>query len=203
MLSQDVYPVFVDPEISTQANGDQCSRVPVPLLEDPYEAIRQAYLVETDAESEPFKDLVETKTLESPHTVASPITLPDSTPPVCHVEELEDSDMSGARSTSSDSTAPLLADHPLTHTSPTLVPLLRRTAHMAERIPLAMSPSLYTRITEVAAMSIQRSVRVEDEEEDEVEESSDFDCESEDSEDEGPAAGDESLAAGDEGLTSG
>ncbi|GJT18580.1 hypothetical protein Tco_0877286, partial [Tanacetum coccineum] len=31
--------VFVDPESSTQADGSQSSRVPVPLLEDPYEAI--------------------------------------------------------------------------------------------------------------------------------------------------------------------
>ncbi|GJV93593.1 hypothetical protein Tco_1541406 [Tanacetum coccineum] len=37
-------PVFVDPESSTQADGAQSSRVPVPLPEDPYEAIRQAYL---------------------------------------------------------------------------------------------------------------------------------------------------------------
>ncbi|GJS87959.1 hypothetical protein Tco_0770595 [Tanacetum coccineum] len=32
-------PVFVDPEISTQGDGAQSSRVPVPLPEDPYEAI--------------------------------------------------------------------------------------------------------------------------------------------------------------------
>ncbi|GJU15993.1 hypothetical protein Tco_1143959 [Tanacetum coccineum] len=36
-------PVFVDPEISTQADGAQSSRVPVPLPEDPYEAIRSSY----------------------------------------------------------------------------------------------------------------------------------------------------------------
>ncbi|GKD73517.1 hypothetical protein Tco_1331799, partial [Tanacetum coccineum] len=56
-------------------------RVPVPLPEDPYEAIRQAYLVRTDTESEPFKDPVETETPESPYTVAPPTSLPDSTPP--------------------------------------------------------------------------------------------------------------------------
>ncbi|GKF65047.1 hypothetical protein Tco_0188495, partial [Tanacetum coccineum] len=32
-------PVFVDLEISTQADEAQSSRVPVPLPEDPYEAI--------------------------------------------------------------------------------------------------------------------------------------------------------------------
>ncbi|GJU04445.1 hypothetical protein Tco_1120875 [Tanacetum coccineum] len=55
--------------------------VPVPLLEDPYEAIRQAYLVRMDTESEPFEDPVETETPESPHTVAPPTSLLDSTPP--------------------------------------------------------------------------------------------------------------------------
>ncbi|GJR97464.1 hypothetical protein Tco_0269638 [Tanacetum coccineum] len=40
--------LFVDPKISTHADGAQSSRVPVPLLGDPFEAIRQAYLVETD-----------------------------------------------------------------------------------------------------------------------------------------------------------
>nr|GEY18485.1 hypothetical protein [Tanacetum cinerariifolium] len=45
-----------------KADRAQSSRVPVPLPDDPYEAIRQAYLVGTDAESEPFEDLVETET---------------------------------------------------------------------------------------------------------------------------------------------
>ncbi|GKD16646.1 hypothetical protein Tco_1205804 [Tanacetum coccineum] len=71
-------PVFVDPEISTQADRAQSSRVPVPLSKDPFEAIRQAYLVGTDTESEPIE------APESPHTVASPTSLPDSTPPTCH-----------------------------------------------------------------------------------------------------------------------
>nr|GEV56425.1 hypothetical protein [Tanacetum cinerariifolium] len=56
-------------------------RVPVPFLEDPYEAIRQAYLVGTDTKFEPFEDPVETEAPESPHTVAPPTSLPDSTPP--------------------------------------------------------------------------------------------------------------------------
>ncbi|GJT25065.1 hypothetical protein Tco_0895002 [Tanacetum coccineum] len=139
-------------EISTQADGAQSPRVPVTLPEDPYEAIRQAYLVETNTESEPFEDL-EIETPESPHTVASPTSLPDSTPPTCHVEESEGSDTSGARSTSSDSTAPLSLDHPLTHTTPALVPSLLRTARMAVRVLPAMSPSLSASIAEVAAMS--------------------------------------------------
>nr|GEW07117.1 hypothetical protein [Tanacetum cinerariifolium] len=73
--------VFVDPEISTQADGTQSPRVPVPFFEDPYEAIRQVYLVGTNTESEPFKDPVETEAPDSPHTVAPPTSLPNSTPP--------------------------------------------------------------------------------------------------------------------------
>ncbi|GJT18711.1 hypothetical protein Tco_0877417 [Tanacetum coccineum] len=37
--------VFVKPESSTQADGAQSSRVPVPLLEDSYEAIRTTRMV--------------------------------------------------------------------------------------------------------------------------------------------------------------
>ncbi|GKB98133.1 hypothetical protein Tco_0984270 [Tanacetum coccineum] len=93
----------------------------------------KAYFVETNTESEPFEDTVETETHVSPHTVALPISLPDSTPLTHHAEESEDSNMSGARSTPSDFTAPLSLDHPLTHTTPTLVPFLHRTAHMVVR----------------------------------------------------------------------
>ncbi|GKE22892.1 hypothetical protein Tco_1434404 [Tanacetum coccineum] len=98
--------VFVDPEISTQADGAQSSRVPVPLPKDPYEAIRQAYLVGTDTKSKPIE------VLESPHPVASPTLLPDSTPTTCHVEESEGSNTSGARSMSSDSIAPTFTRSP-------------------------------------------------------------------------------------------
>ncbi|GJR33975.1 ribonuclease H-like domain-containing protein [Tanacetum coccineum] len=73
--------VFVDPESSTQADEAQSSQVPVPLLEDPYKAIRQAYLNGTDTESEPFEDPIDTETPESPLTVAPPTSLPESTPP--------------------------------------------------------------------------------------------------------------------------
>ncbi|GKF43986.1 hypothetical protein Tco_0130538, partial [Tanacetum coccineum] len=99
------------------ADGAQSSRVPIPLPEDPYEAIRQAYLVGTYTESEPIEDLG-TKSPESPHVVASPIPFPDSIPPVGHVEESKGSDTSSAGSTSSDSTTPLPPDHPLTHDTP-------------------------------------------------------------------------------------
>ncbi|GKB68669.1 hypothetical protein Tco_0930081 [Tanacetum coccineum] len=75
-------PVFVDPESSTQADGAQSFRVPVPLPKDPYEAIRQAYLDGADTESEPFNDLIDTETPELPLTVAPPISVSESTPPV-------------------------------------------------------------------------------------------------------------------------
>ncbi|GKE04205.1 hypothetical protein Tco_1396223, partial [Tanacetum coccineum] len=66
-------PVFVDLEISTQADGAQSSRVPIPLPEDPYEAIRQAYLDGTDAKSEPFEDPIDT---ETPETACMAVRVP-------------------------------------------------------------------------------------------------------------------------------
>nr|GEZ94608.1 hypothetical protein [Tanacetum cinerariifolium] len=48
--------VFVDLDISTQADEAQSSRVPVPLPEDPYETFREAYLVGTDTKSELIKE---------------------------------------------------------------------------------------------------------------------------------------------------
>ncbi|GKG07380.1 hypothetical protein Tco_0330349, partial [Tanacetum coccineum] len=58
------------------------SRVPIPLLDDPYKPIRQAYLDGTDTESEPFKDPIDTETLKSPLTIAPPISPSESAPPV-------------------------------------------------------------------------------------------------------------------------
>ncbi|GJV58027.1 hypothetical protein Tco_1459032 [Tanacetum coccineum] len=209
-------PMFIDPEISTQANGAQIPRVPVSFPKDPYEAIRHAYLVETDTEFKPFEDPVETETPESPHTVASPTSLPDSTPPTHHAEESEGSDMSGARSTPSDFTTPLSPDHPLTHTTPTLVLFIRRIARIAVHVPPAMLPGLSANLPS-RKRSRGTSELVEDDEDtdgededEEVEESSDSDSKSEDAEDEGPTAegkgpaiGDEGSAVGDEGLAAG
>ncbi|GJZ08681.1 hypothetical protein Tco_0542964 [Tanacetum coccineum] len=61
------------------------------------EAIRQAYLVGMDTESEPFEDPVETEAPELPHNVAPLTSLPDNT-------------------------------------TPTSVPILRRTVRMAVRV---------------------------------------------------------------------
>ncbi|GJX82216.1 hypothetical protein Tco_0331697, partial [Tanacetum coccineum] len=218
-------PMFIDPEISTQADGAQSSRVPVPLSKDSYKAIRQAYLVGTDTESEPIEEP------ESPHTVASP---------TCHVEESEGSDTSGTRSTSSDSTTPLSPDHLLIYATPTLVPVLCRTARMVVRVPPTMSPSLSACVAEVVALSDSAfrkrfrssyesspfssppdlpsrkhyrgtSKLVEDddeegddeEEDEEMEESLDSDSVSKDAEDEGPTVEDEDHTAGDDGLAVG
>ncbi|GJY54994.1 hypothetical protein Tco_0446658, partial [Tanacetum coccineum] len=110
--------VFVDPEISTQADGAQSSRVPALFPEDPYEAI--------------------------------------STPPTCYAEESEDSDTSGARSTSSDFTTPLSPDHPLTYVSPTptftRASFHPRTARMTVRSQPVMSPGHSDRVTETMAL---------------------------------------------------
>nr|GEX39622.1 hypothetical protein [Tanacetum cinerariifolium] len=114
--------MFIDPESSTQGNRAQNSRVLAPLPKDPYEAIRQACLVETNIESEPFENPIDTETPELPHAIASLTPLPDRTPPACHTEESKDCDTSGARSTSSNFTAPLSPDHPLTRTAPTPTP---------------------------------------------------------------------------------
>nr|GEV50158.1 hypothetical protein [Tanacetum cinerariifolium] len=46
-------PAYVDSKTITQADGAQSSRMPVPLPDYPYVAVRQAQLVDTDAESEP------------------------------------------------------------------------------------------------------------------------------------------------------
>ncbi|GJV86842.1 hypothetical protein Tco_1530780 [Tanacetum coccineum] len=178
------------------------------LGNDPYEAIRQAYLVRTDTESEPIEDPIKTEAPESPHTVASPTSLHDTTPPTCHVEESEGSDMSGARSTSSNSIAPLLPDHPLTHTTPTLVPILYRTARMAVRVPPAMSPGLSASVAEVAAMSDSAFRKRFMSSYESLPSSSPPDLPSQNhyredeghtTEDEDPAAGDEGLVVGDEG----
>nr|GEX14678.1 hypothetical protein [Tanacetum cinerariifolium] len=309
--SNDFYPVFVDPEISTQADGAQSPQVLVAFLEDPYETIRHDYLVETE-------------TPESPHTVASPTSLPDSTPPTLvptlrrtarmavllrgftifvtakcyrgtfelveddeeeedeeieksldsdsksedakheghtteyedpdageeapsagdegpgmrveslslggdeadpyesirqaylveteipksphtvappthHAEDSVDSETSCARSTPSDSTTPLSPNHPLTHASPTLVPILRRSARMVVPISPVMSLGLSTSIAEVAAM-FDSAFRKRFRSSYESSPSSPPELPSW-KQDEGPATEDEDLVIEDDGLT--
>ncbi|GJT71211.1 hypothetical protein Tco_1030497 [Tanacetum coccineum] len=187
---KDVYPVFVDPEISTQADGAQSSRVPVPLPEDPYEAIRQAYLDGTDIESEPTKDPVETETPESPLTVAIPASLPKSNtltlvlilrrtarmavriPPA----------MSSGLSTSMAEVAAMSE-----------FAFRKRFRSFYESSPPSSPLDLLSRKHYRGTSEL-----VEDDEE--IEKSLDSDSVTEDAEDEGPTAEDEDPAAGDEGL---
>ncbi|GKF36763.1 hypothetical protein Tco_0113521, partial [Tanacetum coccineum] len=98
-------------------------------------------------------------------------------------------------------------------TPSTLVPILRRIARMAVRVPPAMSSGLSTSMAEVAAMSesafhkrfriVDEDEEDDDEEDEEIEESLDSDSVSEDAEDEGPTEEDEDPVAWDEGLAVG
>nr|GEV73390.1 hypothetical protein [Tanacetum cinerariifolium] len=156
-------PVFVDPESSTQADGAQSSRVPVPLPKDPYEAIRQAYFIGTNTKSKPFEG--KARTPESPHIVALP---------TCHVEESEGSGTSGARSTSSNF-------------------ILHRTARMVVHVAPVMSPGLSAGMAEVAAMPdlVFRKSKEVKESSDSDSESEDVEEEGPTAEDEDPATEDE------------
>ncbi|GJU15716.1 hypothetical protein Tco_1143682 [Tanacetum coccineum] len=175
-----IYPSFYndlsDDSSSTQADGAQSSRVPIPLPEDPYEAIRKAYLDAMDTESEPFEDPIDTKTPESPLTIAPPTSLPESTPP-------------------------------------TLVPILRKTARMAMRVPPAMLLGLLPVWSPPDLLSqkhyrgtselVEDSDEDDDKEDEEIEESLDSNSVSKDAEDEGPIVEDEDPTTGDEGLAVG
>ncbi|GKD61520.1 hypothetical protein Tco_1299029, partial [Tanacetum coccineum] len=128
----------------------QSSRVPVPLPDDPCIAVRQARLVDTELEPE-----------EAPSKVDELQSLGSRVP--LRGEEFVVVEPSCTRtdsshsSASSDSTAPLSPDHPLTHVLPTLTPTRvsfhRRTTRMTVRVQPAMSPSLSSSIAEVAVMS--------------------------------------------------
>ncbi|GKE83538.1 hypothetical protein Tco_1557280 [Tanacetum coccineum] len=180
--------VFVDPEISTQADGAQSSRVPVPLPEDPYEAIRQAYLVGTDTESKP------SKAPKSPHTVAPPTSLLDSTSPtlvpvlcriVCMVVRVPPVMSLGFSASIAEVAA--MSDS-----------VFRKRF----RSSYESSPSSLPR--DLPSQKHYRGTEEDDREEDEeMEESSDYDSVSEDAKDDGPTAEDAYPAAGDKGLATG
>ncbi|GJT94956.1 hypothetical protein Tco_1090474 [Tanacetum coccineum] len=101
-------PTYVYSETITQADEAQSSRVPVPLPDDPYVAVRQAQLVDT--ESEPKEAPSEAGELQS---LGSRVPLMG--------KEFETFEQTSTRTDSShssaslDSTTPLLPDHPLTH----------------------------------------------------------------------------------------
>ncbi|GKA45848.1 hypothetical protein Tco_0738644 [Tanacetum coccineum] len=184
--------VFVDPEISTQSDGAQSSRVPVPLYEDPYEAIRQAYLDGTNTESEPFEDPVETETPESPFTIAPPTSLPESTPPTL-VPILH-------------RTACMVVRVPHAM-SPGLSASMTEVAAMSEFAFCKRFRSSYKSSPSSSPLDLPSRKRYrgtfELVEDDEEEESLDSDNVSEDAEDDAPTIEDEDPAARDEGLAAG
>ncbi|GKF10718.1 hypothetical protein Tco_0048644, partial [Tanacetum coccineum] len=146
-------PSYVDSETITQADGAQSPRVPVLLPDDPFVVVRQAQLVDTDTES----DLEEAPSeIEESQPLGSRVPLMS--------EEFEASKPSGTRTVSShslvssDSTAPLSPDHPLTHVSPTPTPsrvsLHHRTARMALHTQPTLSLCMSSRIPEASALSL-------------------------------------------------
>ncbi|GJV29380.1 hypothetical protein Tco_1385828 [Tanacetum coccineum] len=149
--------VFVDPESSTQADGAQSSRVPVPLPEDPYAAIRQAYLDDTDTESKPFEDLINT---ETPETACMAVRAPHA--------------MSSGLSASMAEVAAMSES------------AFRKRFRSSYESSLSVSPpdlpsrKRYRGTSEL----VEDSEEEDDEENDEIEESMDFDSLSEDAEDE-------------------
>ncbi|GJY99428.1 hypothetical protein Tco_0516858 [Tanacetum coccineum] len=136
----------------TQDDGAQSSQVLVPFLDDPYVAVRQAQLVDTDIESDPEEAPLEVEELQ---LVGFRIPLMG--------EEFEAFESIGTRtdsshsSASSDSTTPLSPDHPLTHVSPTPTPTRvsfhRRTARMAVRTQSTLSPGMSARIVKASSLS--------------------------------------------------
>ncbi|GJV36543.1 hypothetical protein Tco_1409020 [Tanacetum coccineum] len=146
-------PSYVDSKTITQVDRAQSSRVPVPLPDDPYVAVRQAQLVDTNSESDLEEAPSKAKELQS---LGSRLPLMG--------EQFEAIKPSSARtnssysSTSSDSTTPLSSDHPLTHVSPTPTPTRvsfhHRTTCIAMRTQSTLSPSMSACIAEAAALSL-------------------------------------------------
>ncbi|GJV42742.1 hypothetical protein Tco_1421182 [Tanacetum coccineum] len=193
--------VFVDPKISTKADKAQSSRVPVPLPEDPYEAIRQAYLDGTDIESEPTKDPVETETPESPLTVAPPTSLLESTPPnlvpiLCRTAHMAACVPPAMSSGLSASMAEVEAMSESAFS--------KRFRSSYKSLPSLSPPDLPSwKCYQGTSELIEDGEEDDDEEHEEIEESLDSDSVSEDAEDEGPTAEDEDLAARNKGLAVG
>ncbi|GJZ54218.1 hypothetical protein Tco_0609103 [Tanacetum coccineum] len=144
---------------------------PVPPSDDTYLIVGNAHTpTAIDTESEPKEAPSETEELQPLVTRTSPLssdhtpTSSDPTPvlPLTN-KEFEASEPSDTRITSShstapsDSTTPLSPDHPLTHTTPTLMlsqPLYYcRTTRMAVRTQPTLSLGFSTRLTEAMALS--------------------------------------------------
>ncbi|GJS27199.1 hypothetical protein Tco_0487819 [Tanacetum coccineum] len=174
-------PTHFDSEIISQTDGAQSSRVPITLSDDPYMAVRQSHLIDTDTESGPLEDLRETEIpqplpsapslvppsddlyliVRQTHTPATIDTesKPEEAP--SETEEFEASKPPNTRITSphstspSDSTTPLSPDHPLAQTSPapTRASYYRSIARMAVHTQPTLSPGMSARIAEADALS--------------------------------------------------
>ncbi|GKD81292.1 hypothetical protein Tco_1348131 [Tanacetum coccineum] len=183
------------------ADRAQSSRVPVPLPEDPFEAIRQAYLDGTDTEFDPFEDLINTEIPESPLAIAIPIPLSESTLPVlvpilCRIARMAVRVPHAMSSGLSAGMAEVEAMSEFTFS--------KRFRSSYESSPSVSPPDLPSRKHYRGTSELVEDSKEDDDEEDEeIEESMDSDSVSEDAEDEGPTAEDEDLAAEDEGLTVG
>ncbi|GJU73649.1 hypothetical protein Tco_1265054 [Tanacetum coccineum] len=174
--------------------SEPSSRVPVPLPEDPYEAIGQAYLDGTNTESEHFEDHVETKAPELPLTVAPPTSLPESTPPTL-VPILHRTARMAVRVPPAMS--PGLSASMAEVAAMSESAFRKRFRSSYESSPSSSPPDLPSRKRYRGTSEL---VEDDDEEDEEIEESLDSDSVSEDAEDEGPTAEDEDPATGDEGL---
>ncbi|GKC52298.1 hypothetical protein Tco_1075043, partial [Tanacetum coccineum] len=190
--------VFVNPESSTQADGAQSSRVPVPLPEDPYEAIMQAYLDGTDTELELFEDPINIETPELPLTIAPPISLSESTPPVL-VPILRKTACMAIRAPYTMSSG--LSSSMVEVAAMSESAFRKRFRSSCESLPSVSSPDLPSRKRYQGTSELVEDSEEDDDEEDEdIEENMDSNNVSEDAKDEGPTAEDEDPAAGDGGL---
>ncbi|GJZ84859.1 hypothetical protein Tco_0650198, partial [Tanacetum coccineum] len=213
-------PAHFDSEIISQTDRAHSSRVPTPLPDDPYVAVRQAHLVDTDTKFRPLEDLRETEIPQPLPITPSPV--PSSDDPYLIAIEPSDTRITTSHSiASSNSTTPLSPDHLLAQTSPaqTQVSYYRSTARMVVRTQPTLSPGMSARIAEVAALSlslfckryrssyetpspsssptlpIRKRYRGTSELVEDIEdESLDSDTEGEGSEDEGPGSEEEEVA---------
>nr|GEU65224.1 hypothetical protein [Tanacetum cinerariifolium] len=149
---------------------ESSSRVPVPLPEDPYEAIRYAYLVRTDTEYDPFEG--EARTPESPHIVA---------PPTCHVKESEGSGTTARMAVR----VPPVMSRGLSVGMAEVAAMSDSVFHTRFRSSYDSSPSPTLPVRKRYRGKSELILGTDSEEDEEVEESSDSDTESEDVEDEG------------------
>ncbi|GJZ56879.1 hypothetical protein Tco_0612373 [Tanacetum coccineum] len=151
--------------IEVHADGAQSSQVPIPLPDDPYVAVRQAHLVETELEPEEVPTKAEelqslgsrVHLMGEEFEAFEPIVFNGNvfTPPLRFPQGIRtDSSYSSA---SLDFTTPLSPDHPLTYILPTPAPtrvsFYRRTACMAVRTQPTLSPGMSARIANAAALS--------------------------------------------------